>query len=234
MGRPTTWTTSGVEKICEKKGRMDMPEAIVETAFGKVRGRREGNVFVWKGIPYAKAPVGPLRFRPPEPPDGWSGIREATQYGDIPWQSEDMLKLDQGSVPCRMSEDCLNLNVWSPAPDGRKRPVMVWIYGGSYISGSGNFPGYSGASFAELGDVVFVTINYRLGMLGFLHLGEIAGEEYATTPWILPGRAPSAEMIRTDRLPCACIAPGSPLPETAIRTRRKSPTGPHTTWRIVR
>jgi para-nitrobenzyl esterase len=158
-----------------------MDKLIVETRYGKLRGTREGSVCAWKGIPYAKPPVGDLRFRPPQEPEPWAGVRDATEFGAIPWQDEQALAPDMGRQTFRMSEDCLTLNVWSPAADGKKRPVMLWIHGGSFTSGSGSLPVYNGASFAAVGDIVFVTVNYRLGVLGFLYLGEVAGEEYATS-----------------------------------------------------
>lgn len=83
-----------------------------------------------------------------------------------------------GNQTTHMSEDCLTLNIWSPGTDGKKRPVLVWIHGGAFISGSGSSPLYDGTSFAKNGDLVVVTINYRLGILGFLHLAELGGDGY--------------------------------------------------------
>jgi para-nitrobenzyl esterase len=158
-----------------------MEYAVVETKYGKVRGVKEGSIYVWRGIPYARPPVGSLRFKAPEPPEPWDGVFDATRFGAVPYQPHKSVKAHLADAPYRLGEDCLNLNIWSPAPDGRRRPVMVWIYGGSFTSGTGNSPSYDGSSFAELGDVVFVNINYRLGLFGFLYLGEIGGPEYATS-----------------------------------------------------
>jgi len=158
-----------------------MSNLIVESTYGKLRGEQLDGVCAWKGIPFAKPPVGPLRFRAPELPDSWDGIRDATSFSPVAQQTQREIMEFFGNDVSNVSEDCLYLNVWSPAADDKKRPVMVWIHGGAFLTGSGSSHWYDGASFAEQGDVVVVTINYRLGVFGFLHLGEIAGEEYATS-----------------------------------------------------
>ena len=152
--------------------------SIVETRYGKVQGIQKDEVLVWKGIPFARPPLGQLRFRAPQAPEAWTGVREATQFGAISPQTSDG---SFGTLPGPMSEDCLTLNIWSPGADTARRPVMVWIHGGSFVTGSGSTPWYNGTSFAANGDTVVVTINYRLGALGFLYLAEYAGEEYATS-----------------------------------------------------
>ena len=149
---------------------------IAETSAGEIRGRAEDGLHVFRGIPYAAPPVGELRFRAPQPHPGWDGVRDATEFGPVAIQ-EPMEAMDTllPSPPQPQSEDCLYLNVWTPSLDDAARPVMVWIHGGSFTFGSGSEPLYSGASLAARGDVVLVTINYRLGVLGFLHepaLGE--------------------------------------------------------------
>ncbi|MEA4900173.1 carboxylesterase/lipase family protein [Desulfitobacterium sp.] len=154
-----------------------MFKTIVETCSGKVKGERVGDVSVWKGIPYAKPPVGPLRFCPPQEPDTWKGVRETVQFGPFALQPTVWKGIASGS----QSEDCLYLNIWSPDADDKLRPVMVWLHGGAYSSGSGSFDMYDGTSFAEHGDVVVVTLNYRLGVFGFLYLAEVGGEKYATS-----------------------------------------------------
>ena len=151
---------------------------IVDTRYGKVQGTQKENVSVWKGIPFAQPPLGALRFRAPQPLEAWSGVHEATQFGSISPQTSTG---SFGTLPGPMSEDCLTLNIWSPSADDARRPVMVWIHGGSFVTGSGSTPWYNGTAFATQGDVVVVTINYRLGALGFLYLAEYAGEEYATS-----------------------------------------------------
>ena len=158
-----------------------MSELVVQTQQGAVRGRMRGEVAMWCGIRYAESPTGSLRFRPPRPPPPWTGERDSTSFGPIAPQSRDpgvqmMSGIGEGAV---MSEDCLTLNVYSPAADGARRPVMVWIHGGAFIMGTGSIPLYDGASFAARHDMVVVTVNYRLGMLGFLYLGDIAGDDYA-------------------------------------------------------
>jgi para-nitrobenzyl esterase len=142
---------------------------IVETATGKVQGLVKDGVQVFKGIPYAAPPVDDLRFRPPQPAPRWDGVRECTSFGPIALQNPSPLETMFGAAPPAMDEDCLSLNVWTPATDDGKRPVMVWIHGGAFITGSGGTPWYDGRSFARDG-VVLVTINYRLGAFGFLHV----------------------------------------------------------------
>jgi para-nitrobenzyl esterase len=148
----------------------------VETASGRLEGREKDGILLFAGVPYAAPPVGPLRFAPPQPHPGWSGLRDATRFGPISVQGGDLLGgLFQGSAP-ETSEDCLFLNVQTPALDDARRPVMVWIHGGSFTGGSGSTPWYNGTHFAIHGDVVVVTLNYRLGALGFLHLADLAPE----------------------------------------------------------
>ncbi|MEO4055128.1 carboxylesterase/lipase family protein [Solibacillus sp. CAU 1738] len=158
-----------------------MSTTIVRTRYGKVAGKREGKVSVWKGIPYAAPPINHLRFCPPMQLESWDGVREAKSFGPAAMQSEREIMKFMGDAPTNISEDCLYLNVWSPGADTKQRPVMVWIHGGSFLSGSGSSSLYDGTSFAEQGDVVVVTINYRLGVFGFLHLAEMDGEKYATS-----------------------------------------------------
>jgi para-nitrobenzyl esterase len=155
-----------------------MPGSVVETATGSVQGAVEDGIAIFRGIPYAAPPVGDLRFRPPQPAAPWSGVMEATAFGPSSLQSPSPLEQLLGSQELEMSEDCLTLNVWAPTADDAKRPVMVWIHGGAFLTGTGATPWYDGTSFARNGDVVLVTINYRLGALGFLHLDDIGGESY--------------------------------------------------------
>lgn len=157
-----------------------MVELVVETTHGTVRGEVQSDVAMWKGIPYAAPPIGKLRFRPPEPPVRWRGERDATKFGPVAQQSRKaqiaLLSGVTDKVPS--DEDCLLLNVFAPAsPDAsatEKHPVMVWIHGGAFVMGSGTTPLYHGAPFTIDG-IVVVTINYRLGLPGFLYLGEAGG-----------------------------------------------------------
>jgi para-nitrobenzyl esterase len=155
---------------------------IVETRYGKLQGSKNESVYCWKGVPYAKAPVGELRFQPPQPPEPWAGVRDATTFGAVAIQPAGLLFGGVlGRVTEPKSEDCLFLNIWSPGADGKKRPVMVWIHGGAFLFGSGSTPWYDGTAFAANGDVVVVTINYRLNVFGFLYLADLFGEDYAAS-----------------------------------------------------
>jgi para-nitrobenzyl esterase len=139
---------------------------IVDTVAGRVEGAAEREVFAFKGIPYATPPVGDLRWREPRPAAAWQGVRKAQSYGNACIQTPG-LSAANGGDPGPLREDCLYLNVWTPKPDrAAKLPVMVWIHGGAYIFGAGGLNLYSGAPMARRGAVV-VTINYRLGQLGF-------------------------------------------------------------------
>lgn len=140
--------------------------AIVKTQAGDVQGLVEYDVSAFKGIPYASPPVGDLRWREPQPAAAWQGVRKADTYGHACIQIPG-LSAANGGDPGPLSEDCLYLNVWTPKLDrSAKLPVMVWVHGGAYIFGSGGLPLYNGAPLAKKGAVV-VTLNYRLGQLGF-------------------------------------------------------------------
>ena len=106
-------------------------ELLVRTKSGALRGARENGVAVFRGVPYAAAPVGELRFAPPQPVTAWQGVRDATKDGPIAPQGRSRLAHVMGDFERPQSEDCLTLNVWTPAADGKKRPVMVWIHGGA-------------------------------------------------------------------------------------------------------
>src|SRR6202050_3249931 len=161
---------------------------VVETNCGKIRGSAENGVNTFKGIPYAESPEGEGRFAAPRKLRAWTGVRDAFDFGNRAMQDENafalppaMLKLFAGRELPPMSENCLVLNVWTPAVnDGRKRPVLFSCHGGAFISGSGDSPWYDGTSLCGKGDVVVVTINHRLGAFGYLHLGEL-GEEFAAS-----------------------------------------------------
>ena len=154
----------------------------VETAGGRVAGKEKGGAHQFRGIPYAAPPVGPLRFRPPQPAEAWTDVRDGTRFGSIAMQASSPLESMLGGSRTAMSEDCLTLNVVTPAADGSgARPVLVWIHGGAFLTGSGSTPWYDGTSFATRHDCVVVTVNYRLGAFGFLHLADLGGERYASS-----------------------------------------------------
>ncbi len=155
---------------------------VVQTKKGQVEGSFEDGLFVFRGIPYAAPPVGPLRWMPPKPASAWKGIRPAKQYGPIAPQNPLVFEGLMGAQePEPQSEDCLFLNIWTPGVDDNKRPVMVWIHGGAFSLGSGSMAMFRSGSLAKRGDVVLVTINYRLGILGFLNLKEITGGNIPST-----------------------------------------------------
>ncbi len=149
-------------------------DPVVQAPGGVVRGREVGEILAFKGIPYAAPPVGELRWRPPQPAQAWTGVRDASDFGPACVQptsrTRHIYSVDLGPT----SEDCLSLNVWTPDVSGRA-PVFVWIHGGSLVAGSSKEPWYDGRRLAEEG-VVVVSINYRLGALGFLAHPELSAE----------------------------------------------------------
>jgi para-nitrobenzyl esterase len=146
--------------------------AVVETGFGKVEGIDSGGVLQFRGIPYAAGPVGDLRWRPPQPPAPWAGVRRATEFGPAAPQLPGRLQFLPAQAELTTDEAaCLSLNVYTSSISGPSRPVLVWVHGGGFTGGSSQSPWYNGMSFARQG-VVVVTLNYRLGALGFLHLGD--------------------------------------------------------------
>jgi para-nitrobenzyl esterase len=150
--------------------------SIVETQYGRLQGVVGDGVRVFKGIPYAEPPIGPLRWQPPQPVKPWTGTRDALEFGfDCPQQPNPLM---QTRAPGQ-SEDCLTLNVWTPAkPANDRLPVMVWFYGGSFVMGSAASPRFDGEFFARDG-VVYVTVSYRVGIFGFLaHPGLTAEQEH--------------------------------------------------------
>ncbi len=147
---------------------------IVETVAGRIAGAATSNgITVFRGVPYGGSAAGAQRFRLPTPPTPWAGVRAAVEFGpaaqqrQIPW----LAQLLPGMGTGELSEDCLSLNVWTPGCDpAAKRPVMVWVHGGAFTIGSGAEPWYEGSKLARRGDVVVVTVNYRLGIFGFAAL----------------------------------------------------------------
>ena len=158
----------------------DPQTAVVETTQGKIRGYEYRNLSVFKGVPYAQA----KRFHAPEPVEPWEGVLDTTSFGyvcpllDMPKPNGELL------VPHRywiMNENCQNLNIWTPGCDDKARPVMVWLHGGGFAAGSAiEHIAYEGENMAIHGDVVVVTINHRLNVLGFCDLSAF-GEEYANS-----------------------------------------------------
>jgi para-nitrobenzyl esterase len=159
---------------------MSSREAIVVTTGGKVEGTYQDSTYIFKGIPYAARPVGALRWLPPQPAERWDGVRPAREFGPIAPQNP-MVGGPIVHVEQPQDEDCLFLNVWTPGLDDARRPVMVWIHGGAFSIGSGSEPMYDSDKLPRRGNAVMVTINYRLGMLGFLRLKEATGGKIPAT-----------------------------------------------------
>lgn len=152
---------------------------LAETAQGKLRGVVQDDILIWRGIPYAAPPTGELRWRAPQPVMPWSDIRDANTFSCASWQDIEYCKELGGGDPGAFSEDCLYLNVWSPGVRQQRLPVMVWLHGGGFTIGAGSLPPYDGVALAKR-DVVVVTVNYRLGHLGFFAhpaLDDEAGEK---------------------------------------------------------
>jgi para-nitrobenzyl esterase len=166
---------------------MTADDIVVETTAGRVSGLVDRGVNVFKGISYAAPPIGPRRFRAPHPLEPWRGVREAKAYGNMAMQAEnvfglpaDLLKIFPLGGQEKADEDCLYLNVWSAGLSGPARPVLFWCHGGAFITGSGSSPWTDGGNLCRLNDVVVVSFNHRLGAFGYLHLEDIAGEEFAS------------------------------------------------------
>lgn len=152
--------------------------SIVETTSGPIEGREKEGMLLFAGVPYAAPPVGERRFKAAVPHAPWQEVRPAKRFGPAAPQIPTGGLTDSAQV--RWDEDCLTLNIATPAADGRKRPVLFWIHGGGYRTGQGAIPWYAGGRFASQGDIVVVSINYRLGALGFTDLSHL-GSDYATS-----------------------------------------------------
>jgi para-nitrobenzyl esterase len=146
-------------------------ELIVEITSGKIQGYQNRGVIKFKGIPYASAPVGKLRFAPPADVKPWDHVKKTVQYGPIAPQPDSALDAMFGEGLPQGEENCLTLNIWTQSIDGNKRPVMFWIHGGGFVTGSG--AALDGSRLVLRGDVVVVSINYRLGPLGFLYVPNV-------------------------------------------------------------
>ncbi len=176
---------------------------VVKTGGGLIRGVEAQGICRFLGIPYGASTAGAARFMPPRPVQPWSGVRDAASFGDscpqVPLGLSPFARGTPGQPPPppnpvqkqfaaffsrrlpepAQSEDCLVLNVWTPAADGAKRPVMVWLHGGGFAVGSGSGPTYDGTHLAKRGEVVVITINHRLNGFGYLYLGDLAGTSFA-------------------------------------------------------
>jgi para-nitrobenzyl esterase len=160
--------------------------ATVETTLGKVRGASQAGVQAFRGVPYAASTAPPNRFMPSAKREPWTGVIDCVTLGlRAPQRNSDFFgqvpKIFEVMCPAEpMGEDCLVLNIWTPSiTGGRKRPIMVWLHGGGFTSGSGGFVCYNGQELARKHDVVVVTVNHRLTVFGYLYFAGIGGEKYA-------------------------------------------------------
>jgi para-nitrobenzyl esterase len=161
---------------------MDAP--IARTGSGDLRGVSRDGIAAFRGVPFAAPPVGDARFAPARPVAPWHGLRDATQHGPIAPQVPSRLNVAMGNFTRPQHEDCLTLTMCTPAPDGKARPVLVWLHGGAWISGAGSLDWYDGAHLAREGDIVFVGVNYRLGAFGWLHRPGIVDHECGTSDMV--------------------------------------------------
>src|SRR5580700_6815841 len=179
---------------------------VVSVAQGRLRGVWREDLWSFSGIPYARAPIGELRWRPPLAPERWDEIRDASTFGPIAPQSVAVPGITSPSDPEAsepQSEDCLFLNVWTPRlpESGREaetagRPVLVFIHGGGFTSGSGSVFLYRGGNLVRNGDAVVVTINYRLGALGFLGHRQLADPDGLVGNWGLQDQVAALAWVR--------------------------------------
>ena len=168
----------------------------VDTANGSIEGAEEAGIQVFRGIPYAQPPIGALRFREPRPVEPWPGVRMARDFG--PWAPQNpSTGALSDYLPGRQDEDCLTLNVWTGSVSG-SQPVLVWIHGGTFSGGSAAYPLYDADHLVSRGDVVVVTINYRLGILGFLDHPRLSDDEAggATGNWGLLDQVAALRWVR--------------------------------------
>ena len=176
-------------------------EGVVTTTQGRLRGRWRNDLWSFSGVPYARAPIGELRWRPPAPAEPWDGIRDASTFGAIAPQAPSVPGITSPSDPDAsepQSEDCLFLNVWTPAPDAEaRRPVlMVFIHGGGFTSGSGSVFLYRGGISSVTATRSWCTINYRLGALGFLGHRELADADGMVGNWGLMDQVAALAWVR--------------------------------------
>ena len=156
--------------------------ATVDTTAGKIRGAQQGKVYSFKGVPYGAPTGGKMRFLPAGKPEPWTGVKDALEYGHRCPQPPEHLVPEWGAMNMETmpGADCLVLNIWTTGlKDGHKRPVMVFLHGGGFVNGHGNFTCYDGTNLAGKHDVVAITLNHRLNLFGFLYLAEIGGSQFA-------------------------------------------------------
>jgi len=169
---------------------------VVVTTSGKVAGIRAGSLAAFKGLPYAAPPVGALRWREPKPVAAWKGVRKADAFGPACMQAPGAAELAGAGAPGPLSEDCLTLNIWTPGPQASaRRPVMVWIHGGALVFGSGRQQAYDGGALAARG-VVVVTLNYRMGALGFFDHPALAGQAGGVVNYGLLDQVAALQWVR--------------------------------------
>src|SRR5271157_2341079 len=161
----------------------DASGPVVETTAGKIRGAVQDKVSVFRGVPYGASTAGTARFMPPEKPQPWTGVKDTLELGHRSPQGASTLIPEVAAVDVNepAGEDCLVLNVWTPGTSKQKRPVMVWLHGGGFTSGSGGFKIYDGANLAGKHDVVVVTVNHRLNAFGYLYLADLGGAQFANS-----------------------------------------------------
>lgn len=180
---PEAANPNGADPVAARKSL-----AVAETSSGKVRGFVRRGILTFRGIPYGASTAGERRFLPPSKPASWKGVRSSLTYGYVSpqeprphWDKDEVAFVYQWDDGVQ-NEDCLRANVWTPGLDTRKRPVMVWLHGGGFSTGSAHdMKTYDGENLARRGDVVVVSINHRVGVVGFLNLASIGGGKYAAS-----------------------------------------------------
>ena len=205
---------------------------VVETRYGRLRGASDRGVLVFRGVPFARPPVGERRFTPPQPPEPWDEVRDTSAFAPAAPQNPPHLPALYAADPPETSEDCLYLNVSTPGLEGMPRPVLVWLHSGDFVEGSASKPGLTGRALARRGDVVVVTVEYRLGALGFLDPGSELGpanlgllDQIAALEWVRDeidafGGDPSNVTLFGSSTGAGCAAALLTIPRAAALVRR--------------